>query len=200
MTMFDREHHSNTLIATMLLITFLVGTASGIFGSFLGQKYLNKQNLLFADGLKDKLNLVSSEEEKSVIALVHQANPAVVSIVISEKVSGGAPDSSMFDNMLGLPFRLDVPPSAPKPGEKKAEPQLQRVGGGSGFLISPDGLIVTNKHVVSNEKAVYKVVLSDGQELPAKVIATDPVLDVGLIKIEKIENKDFPTLQLGDSD
>lgn len=199
--MSEHEHHSNKLIATVLLLTFFVGTASGMFGSFVLQKFSHPNTPTFApDALKEKLASVSTEEEKTVIEVVHKANPAVVSIVISQKVSAGTPDASAFDNLFGMPFRLDVPAPAPKPGEKVAEPQLRRVGGGSGFIISADGLIVTNKHVVSDDKAVYKVVLSDGRELPATVIALDPVLDVGLIKVEKIDGKDFPVLELGDSD
>jgi len=74
---------------------------------------------------------------------------------------------------------------------------LQRVGGGSGFIISSDGLIVTNRHVVDDEDAVYSVALSDGTEYDAEVLAKDPVNDVALLKIEA---KDLPTLELGDSD
>jgi serine protease Do len=63
--------------------------------------------------------------------------------------------------------------------------------------VADDGLIVTNKHVVADDEAVYKVKLSDGKEYDAKVMAKDPVLDVALIKIEA---NNLPTLKFGDSD
>ena len=74
---------------------------------------------------------------------------------------------------------------------------MRVVGGGSGFLVSSDGMIVTNKHVVDGTDATYEVVLSDGRKFPGKVLARDPLLDLAIVKIE---GTDFPTLALGDSD
>lgn len=71
------------------------------------------------------------------------------------------------------------------------------VGGGSGFFVSADGVIVTNKHVVGDADAQFMVLTQDGKKYPAKVMATDPVLDLALMKVE---GKDFPFLELGDSD
>ncbi|MBU2545161.1 trypsin-like peptidase domain-containing protein [Patescibacteria group bacterium] len=72
-------------------------------------------------------------------------------------------------------------------------------GGGTGFLVSEDGLILTNKHVVLDEKAEYTVFTSDGEEFSAKVLARDPLQDLAIIKISQ-EDKLFPVLELGDSD
>ena len=63
--------------------------------------------------------------------------------------------------------------------------------------MSDDGLIVTNRHVVADETATYKVTLADGKEYDATVLAKDPVLDVALMKIEATG---LPTLSLGNSD
>lgn len=71
-----------------------------------------------------------------------------------------------------------------------------RRGQGSGFIISPDGYILTNNHVVEKADEVT-VSLSDKREFKAKVIGTDPKTDIALIKIE---GKNFPTVHLGDSD
>ncbi len=70
-------------------------------------------------------------------------------------------------------------------------------GGGSGFFISEDGLVVTNRHVISDD-ARYTVITQDGERYPAKVLALDPSLDLGVLKIES--STTVPYLELGDSD
>ena len=73
----------------------------------------------------------------------------------------------------------------------------QRVQGlGSGFIISPDGYILTNDHVAGNAKEIT-VTMTDGKTYSARLIGTDQVSDIALLKIE---GNDFPYLQLGNSD
>ena len=74
--------------------------------------------------------------------------------------------------------------------------QSEQKGSGSGVIIRPDGYIVTNNHVVANATKI-EVTLNDNKKYPAKVVGTDPVTDVALIKIDA---KDLPTLPFGDSD
>ena len=71
------------------------------------------------------------------------------------------------------------------------------IGGGTGFLISEDGLILTNKHVVSDDKEDYKVLLHDGREFDAHVLGRDPLNDLAVLKIDA---QGLPFLALGDSD
>lgn len=68
---------------------------------------------------------------------------------------------------------------------------------GTGFIITSDGLIITNKHVVSDESASYSVFTSDGKEYKAEVKAKDPLNDIAFVKINA---KNLPTVELGDSD
>jgi serine protease Do len=75
--------------------------------------------------------------------------------------------------------------------------QKQTIGGGSGFFITSDGYILTNRHVVEDQQADYTVVTSDNKEYVAKVLARDPVRDVAVIKIE---GNNFPVATLGNSD
>ena len=70
-------------------------------------------------------------------------------------------------------------------------------GAGSGFLISPDGLILTNNHVVEGARSV-KVTTNSGEEFPAKVRGRDPLTDLALIKVDA--GKELPSATLGDSD
>ncbi len=71
------------------------------------------------------------------------------------------------------------------------------IGGGSGFFISGDGLVVTNRHVISDGDVDYFVMSQNGTEYSAKVLALDPSLDLGVLKVE---GTGFPALELGDSD
>ncbi|MCX6779348.1 MAG: trypsin-like peptidase domain-containing protein, partial [Candidatus Magasanikbacteria bacterium] len=73
----------------------------------------------------------------------------------------------------------------------------QQVGGGSGFIVRSNGLIITNKHVVSDSDSYLTVVLNDGKRYPAIVLAKDQFSDIALIKIEA---KNLPVISLGNSD
>lgn len=134
-------------------------------------------------------------QESFVIDAVKKTNPAVVSIIISKNVpkyeiytdpNRQNPFGDLFPN-----FFFNVPQYRQNGTEKK------EVGGGSGFFVSGDGLIVTNKHVVDQKDAEYTVFTNDGKKHTASVVARDPVLDVALIKIE---GSNFPYLSLGNSD
>ncbi len=141
--------------------------------------------------------------EQAVIDAVKKASPAVVSIVISKDVpiieqcpqefnpfSNLPPEfQQFFGQGLGGNFQTYVP--------CQKGSQLQEVGGGSGFIVSSDGLIVTNKHVVSDTSATYTVLLNNGKKHDAKVLARDPVQDLALIKIDATG---LPTVTLGNSD
>jgi len=82
--------------------------------------------------------------------------------------------------------------------QPQQKPQEQRVEGlGSGFIVSPDGYILTNNHVVEGADDLT-VTLSDDREFTAKIVGTDPPTDVAVIKIEGASN--LPVAYLGDSD
>ena len=72
----------------------------------------------------------------------------------------------------------------------------ERVGFGSGVIISKDGYIVTNNHVIDNAD-VISVKLNDGREYKGRVIGTDPSTDLALVKIEADE---LPTIPVGNSE
>jgi serine protease Do len=78
-------------------------------------------------------------------------------------------------------------------GPQNAQPQLVR-GLGSGFIVSQDGLILTNAHVVDNATEVT-VKLTDRREFKAKVLGSDPQTDIAVIRIDA---KNLPTVRLGD--
>jgi S1-C subfamily serine protease len=72
------------------------------------------------------------------------------------------------------------------------------VGNGSGFLVSPDGYIITNRHVVEDKDRIYRVRLDDGTEKSAEVVAVDPSIDVAMLKIKS--DKPLPYLKLAAGD
>lgn len=137
-----------------------------------------------------------AQEEAAVVAAVEKATPAVVSIVISKDVPiieqyFEESPSDPFGDFFGSPFQFQFPQYRQNGTEKR------EVGGGSGFLVSSDGYIVTNKHVIAAEDAEYTVFTNDGKKHEAKVIARDPVNDLAILKIE---GSDFPHLAFADSD
>lgn len=131
-------------------------------------------------------------EESSLSEMVKNVSPSVVSIVISKEVS-----SAQYVDPFGFdPFGFGI--GQPLPGANTNAPkEKQTVGSGSGFIISADGLIVTNRHVVADTSASYTVVLADGKKYDAKVLARDTSIDLALMKID---GKNLPALSLGDSD
>jgi len=135
-------------------------------------------------------------QEQAVIGVVKDYSPAVVSIIISKNVPVMEKYYiSPFDDFNQ--FFEDFGPDFTIPQYRQNGTRLQEVGGGSGFFIASDGMILTNKHVVSDTEAEYTVFTLDGKKYPAKVLARDPAQDLAIIKIEGAAP--FPTVKLGDS-
>ncbi len=142
-------------------------------------------------------------QESFVVDAVKKTSPAVVSIIISKEV----PKYETYTN----PNQQQNPFGDMFPGFSFSFPQYKQngtekkdVGGGSGFLVTGDGLIVTNKHVVEDKTAEYTVFTNDGKKHTAKVVARDSVLDIALIKIDlpagEAGGSGYSSLDLGDSD
>lgn len=123
------------------------------------------------------------QEESATIDVVKTVKPAVVSIVITKELRQ---QTSPFGLLPYGDYYL-----------KEGETQKVEVGGGTGFIVSSDGMILTNRHVVSDTDAEYTVVLDDGTEYPATVLGRDTFNDIAVVKIEATG---LPTLNLGDSD
>jgi serine protease Do len=121
---------------------------------------------------------------QSFAPLVKRVQPAVVSIRTTETVAGEDP-------LAGLP------PEFQQLFKQRFKAHKQRMqGAGSGFVIDPSGYIVTNNHVVGNADEI-RVAMSDGTELPAKVVGTDDLTDVALIKVNA--SAPLPYVTWGDS-
>jgi S1-C subfamily serine protease len=124
--------------------------------------------------------------KSQIVEIAKRVCPAVITIVISK-------DLPKVEGFYFLPFggRDFVVPKFEKGKEKT------KIGGGSGFIVSADGYILTSQHVVSDTEADYTVILEPTKKYPAKVVSRDPISDIAILKIK---NKNFPFLELGDSD
>jgi serine protease Do len=194
----------NAFLTSLLALLIIVAIGLGlvfhyrakIFGYFAKEYVQDTQNQYERD--KNEIKPVTERileketifsEEHFIVDAVKKTNPAVVSIVISKEVPKYEayidPNQQLFPG-----FSFNIPQYRQNGTEKKD------IGGGSGFFVSSDGLILTNKHVVEQKDAEYTVFTNDGKKHTAKVVARDPVLDIALIKVEG----KFPYLSLGDSD
>ncbi len=195
------------LLSLIVIFGFLAGAVfyfrANIF-SYFAEEYLQKnqeQSLNDKDDTKVATEKIIEKQlifsrESFVIDAVKKANPAVISIIISKEVPTYETyiDPNQQQNPFGdlFPgFSFNIPQYRQKGTEKK------QIGGGSGFFVSSDGLIVTNRHVVDQKDVEYTVFTNDGKKHIAQVIARDPILDIALIKIE---GNNFPSLALGNSE
>jgi S1-C subfamily serine protease len=136
--------------------------------------------------------------ENLIVSAVENSNPSVVSIIVSKDVPViERYFANPFDNLPpefrdffeGFEFEFEVPKQ--ENGTEKRE-----IGGGTGFIVSSEGMIITNRHVVYDESAEYTVFLNDGRKYSAEILDRDPINDLSIIKIEE---NDLPVLKLGDS-
>lgn len=142
---------------------------------------------VFRESLSDNsLNHFTSYSQERYPDLTYAAENAVKAVVNIEVVVEYQSRAS-YDPFLEF---FGIPQGYGEPSTREAR------GGGSGVLISSDGYIVTNNHVVDNAKSL-KVKLNDGRSFDAEIIGTDPTTDVALLKIE---GSDFPFLKFGSSD
>ncbi len=131
--------------------------------------------------------------------LIDTVGPAVVNIRTTEKVKlgqGGAGADDEMQELLRRFFGGAAPRPAPR-GRRAPQPQEEEVqrGIGSGFIISQDGFVLTNAHVVDGADEVI-VTLTDRREFKAKVLGSDKRSDVALLKVEASK---LPSLTIGDS-
>ena len=123
--------------------------------------------------------------------LAARVTPAIVNVTVTSRTKanmagGDEQDMQQFFGPFGQFFGQQMP--------QRQQPRIEH-GLGTGVIISPDGYIVTNNHVVDGATDV-RVTMSDRRILPAKVVGTDPLTDLAVIKIE---GHDLPNVPWGDS-
>ncbi|MFH1536500.1 MAG: trypsin-like peptidase domain-containing protein [Patescibacteria group bacterium] len=176
---------SNLLVS--IILSLLIGSsAGGVFG-FLGSQVSNwlENDENMSQTSKNVTNEI--ENESASIAAIEKVSPSVVSIVASK----------YFDDNYYYDYFWDEYYYEEDTGGEEGE--LQEIGGGTGFILSKDGMIITNKHVVEDTEAEYSVVMSDGTRYDnVEVLSRDPFNDIAVLKL--VDVKDLDVAELGDSD
>lgn len=183
-----------------VILLIIVGCMVGGVISFVALKYFPTKTNDFLEYFKAPQEQAKAPEpvvyvseisyEQAIINAAKNVSPSVVSIVISK-------DVPVYEQQMVNPFGdgglfdIQIPQYIQK-GSK-----FQEVGAGSGFIVSENGLILTNKHVVNDKKAEYAVYTNDEKKYTAKVLALDPVQDLAVLKIEP--NSQLKPVVLGDS-
>jgi len=125
-------------------------------------------------------------EKSPIVEVAKRVCPAVITIVITK-------DLPKIEGFYSFPFGGQdfIFPKV------KREKEKTKIGGGSGFVISADGYVLTCNHVVGDPEADYTVIVGPKHKYPAKVLAKDTLVDIAVLKINE---KNLPYLELGDSD
>jgi serine protease Do len=172
----------NTILICMLFLATGIGFGCSGRGTDGSERFFAKSSSLPSRGSPD------------FVTLARKLQPIVVNISTTQMAAVQSaprgrpnPEEDPMEEFLER-FFGQRPPS----GRSQQQRSL-----GSGFIIGPDGSIVTNAHVVENAKKII-VKLSDKREFEAKVLGKDPKTDVALIKIDS--NESLPTAELGDSE
>ena len=175
--------------ATTSLSLVLLGSGIALGGNYL----VNAPQSVAEDSDQDlvtqptETNQTAVEIPQNYVSnVVNTVGDSVVRIDASRKVATNVP--AMFNDPFFRQFFGSQMPNIP-------DEQIQR-GMGSGFVVSSDGLILTNAHVIEGSDKV-KVTLKDGRTFEGEVMGTDPMTDVGVIKIEA---DDLPAVTIADSD
>ncbi len=150
--------------------------------------YMTRRNLALAvaAGLVLPRIALARSGPDSFAPLVKRVLPAVVNIAVTETVAGGSEALDMMPPEIQRRFGLN----------DRLHRRRQMQGAGSGFIIDPSGIIVTNNHVVGSADTIV-VALSDGTELPAKLIGADDLVDIAVIKVTA--PRPLPFVTWGDS-
>jgi len=160
-------------------------------------------NLGFLNNFGGEVSLMADREEllermvyedDLLVDMIERVNPAVVSIVVTKDV----PIYERYYEEFS-PWGFFGGFSVPRTRELGTEER--EVGGGSGFVVSADGLVVTNRHVVSDENARYSILMNDGTAYVVEVLARDTVLDIAILQINHLpQDEELVFLTFGSSE
>lgn len=184
--MFDREKLPVKLAVPMVLISM----AAGAIGGVVSVKFQNKNSAAGETQVVEERRYI---EESNAIEAIQKVAPAVISIVATKDLQ--IFKQQPFDpfSIFGQdPFFRGFLQPMPQPKEQQDQPETkrQKVAGGTGFIISADGLALTNKHVVADTGADYSALTKEGKEYDVEVISKDPANDLAVIQLhEKVEDK-----------
>jgi len=126
-------------------------------------------------------------EQSKIIDVAKKVCPAVITIVISK-------DLPKIEGFYFVPYGGQ---NFVVPRVENGKKEKTKIGGGSGFIISPDGYVVTSSHVVSDPDAEYTIIYEPEKKYTAKVVVRDPVNDIAILKVDA---DNLPYVEMGDSE
>lgn len=196
------------LILLVLLVSFVTSLVTGIVSVTLVNQAPAQVTQTINRVIEKVVQTASSEpaggaliitSEDLITKLVADTLPAVASVIASNDVPvieqyfiNPFENDDFFRQFLG-----DSLPQVLIPQYRQKGTQRQQVSAGTGFFVSDDGYLITNRHVVEDNSAEYTVLMNDGRKMKAKVLARDPVQDVAVLKVD---GRNFSFIPLGDSD
>jgi serine protease Do len=182
--------------------TKVIAGAAILFLGMAGWGVVHASQKFFTPGVRIAMKLADPAEGPSrtgFAPVVKSVLPDVVNISTSKMVKSNGPEQFQFDMPDGMPpffQQFFGPQGGPNsPNHMPRERSRREDSLGSGVIVSPDGYILTNNHVVDGATDV-KVTFSDKRQLQAKVVGTDAKTDIAVLKVE---GSNFPAITIGDS-
>lgn len=183
--------NEKSLNSKAIAILVVISVVAGFFGGTLGSR--NQSPPTIENGVAQPVEMKLVDEKSAVIDAIQKVSPSVVSIIITQELknikSQGISPFDLFQNDPFFKEFFDPFEIQPQERPKDEKPQKRKIGGGSGFILTQEGLILTNRHVVSGEDAEYTVILDDGTEYPAEVVSRDVFNDIAVIKLKNGDKK-----------
>src|SRR3989339_665294 len=187
-------------IVLTAVVALIISAPVGFLSGYLGYAFYQEMKNISQPAAEN--NVLAAEPDKTVIEVVKETSPAVVSVIVSKDlpvIEQYYEEYNPFgnDEFLRNFFGGDFFTPFLVPRYRQNGTEVKEIGGGTGFIISPDGLILTNKHVVSETEADYTVLTNSGEKIVARVLFRDPNNDLAVLRIDKTG---LPVIELGDSD
>jgi serine protease Do len=193
------KNNSFKLIILIIILSFLFGILGSvvsdrfilpqIYNNFYGHYTNNNTNA--TRPIIEPTKVIETTAESSIIDVAKEVSPSVVSIVITKELTTYYNDP--FNLFFNDPFSNDPffngQQPIPRTPQQAPKTEKQTVGGGSGFMITQDGLVLTNKHVVDDPQADYTIITKDGTEYKAVVVTKDPLNDMAILRMKTKDGK-----------
>lgn len=183
----------NKFNAVLIIIALVSGFLGGLLSGELKNKGADEEKVI------EERTYV---EESSLISAIEKVSPAVVSIVATKDLDIYYNQPNLFFNDPFFQQFFQMPEQNNNQGEKRTE--KKQVSGGTGFVLTEDGILLTNKHVVLDDEADYTVVLSNGTEFKGEILGKDPLNDVAVMQLKDKKTNEKPkglkVAEIGDSD
>lgn len=183
---------AKTMLTLAVIVSFVAGSVGGMMTGIVASSTFLKKSGVNTVATANTQNSTAStqrvvQEESDTTQVVSDAEKSIVSVIISKDLS----KVQQQQNFFGDPFAQDNSSIDTNNSDQPVE-----ICSGTGFVISEDGMILTNKHVICDDSASYSVVFSDGTTHDATVVDTDPLSDLAILKIDATG---LTPVKLGDS-